>query len=48
MDREKLKKVPDMRVQDALEELYEALDEIHNEINKLKKPQPRYDIGSNT
>lgn len=40
MDRDKVKKVPDARVQEVLEELYDALDEIHNEINKLKQTPP--------
>ena len=48
MDREKAKKVPDARVQEALDELYDALDEIHKEINKLKKPQYTHSVGSNT
>ena len=52
MDRDKVKKVPDARVQDALDELYDALEEIHNEISKLKKPQYKNTvpphIGSNT
>ena len=40
MERDTLKKVPDARVQEAIDELYDALDEIRNEINKLKQPPP--------
>ena len=56
MDRDKVKKVPDARVQDAFDELYDALDEIHKEIKELrvsngKNTQHRVwdsPIGSNT
>ena len=52
MDRDKVKKVPDARVQDALYELCDDLDEIHKEIKKLRldkeiKTKP-LNIGSNT